>query len=397
MLGAIYTGLSGLNAFSKGLQTISNNVSNMNTLGFKASTATFSDVFSSGGPGLTFADASQSSVGNGVAFNDALVDFGQGELRQTGRDLDLALQGSGFLVLMNGGKTYYARTGEFAVDEHGYISLQGNSDFHLAALDSSGRAVEIQVDTKRTDPPKATTKVTFADNLSSSATTATVADIAVYDSLGGKQTWQAKFDKDTTGLNQWTVTVTDQSGNKVGTQVLKFIGANVDPATATLTFTSSPGGGAEPLAVTFDFSSGVNSYSAGSSSTLRAASVDGNAVGALASVTVDAEGKLQMSYSNGRKQTGDAVAIADFRDPEQLERVSGGMFVNRGNAQVRLVSAGSEGAGKILGRQLEASNTDLTQQFGQLILIQRGFQASSQVVSASNDMIQQLFGIRGQG
>jgi flagellar hook protein FlgE len=396
MLGAIYTGLSGLNAFSKGLQTISNNVSNMNTLGYKASTATFSDVFSSGGPGLTFTNASDSSVGNGVAFNDSLVDFGQGELRQTGRDLDLAIQGSGFLVLVNQGKTYYARTGQFSVDKDGYISLQGNSDFHLAALDATGKAVEIQVDTKRTDSPKATTSVTFADNLSSSANTATVADIPVYDSLGGKLTWQAKFDKDTTGLNQWTVTISDQNGNKIGTQVLKFIGANVDPSTAKLTFSTKPGGGADPLDVTLDFS-GVNSFSAGAASTLRTSAVDGNAVGSLASITVDENGKLQLSYSNGQKRTGDAIALADFRDPQELERVSGGMFADHGTGPVRLVAAGSEGAGKVLGRQLEASNTDLTQQFGQLILIQRGFQASSQVVSASNDMIQQLFGIRGQG
>src|SRR5256885_1473993 len=103
MLGAIYIGLSGMNAYSKGLQTISNNVSNLNSPGYKATTVRFSDVFSSGGGGLTFStgnDAEQAA--NGVRFVKPGVDFGQGDLRQSDGDLDLAIQGSGFLVLQDG-------------------------------------------------------------------------------------------------------------------------------------------------------------------------------------------------------------------------------------------------------------------------------------------------------
>jgi flagellar hook protein FlgE len=92
-----------------------------------------------------------------------------------------------------------------------------------------------------------------------------------------------------------------------------------------------------------------------------------------------------------------SVALADFRDPQQLRRISGGMFVSDGDGPTRVVGSEVEGMGRLLSKQLEASNTDLSEQFGELILIQRGFQASSQVVSATNDMIQQLFGIRGQG
>ncbi|WP_088307343.1 flagellar hook protein FlgE [Novosphingobium sp. B 225] len=397
MLGAIYTGLSGLEAFSKGLQTISNNVTNLNTLGYKATTTKFSDVFSYGGGGLTFfGDENSIKVGNGVRFSDANVDFGQGDLQQTQGDLDLALQGSGFLVLINQGKTYYSRTGQFVVDKDGYISLQGNSDYRLAVLDSSGRAVAINLDTKRTSKPVASTTIKFADNLSSSATTASVADLSIFDSLGGKQTWQVKFDKDSTVLGQWKVTVTDQTGTEIGTTSLKFTGSTVDPATAKLTITTTPTG-ADPLNVVLDFSSGVTSFSAGSTSTLRAASVDGQGVGSLTKVTVNSEGKIAITYSNDKTDALEAVAIADFRDPQQLRRISGGFFENDGNGPVRLIASGVEGVGRLLAKQLESSNTDLSKQFGELILIQRGFQASSQVVSASNDMIQQLFGIRGQG
>jgi flagellar hook protein FlgE len=396
MLGAIYTGLSGLNAFSRGLQTISNNVANLNSPGFKANTATFNDVFNYGGGGLTFFRGTDSTqIGNGVRFGEARIDFSQGDLRQSEGDLDLAIQGSGFLVLLNNGKTYYTRTGQFVVDKNGYISQQGDINNRLAVLDGSGRAVALNIDSKRTNAPVATKAIKFADNLSSSATTATIADLAVYDSAGGKQTWQVKFDKVTSAQGEWTVTVTDQTGTTVGTQTLRFIGSSVDPSTQKLTFSTTPQG-ASPLSVELDFSSGVTSFSAGTTSTIRSASVDGNGVGALATVTVDETGKIKLTYSNEKTDTLGAVAIADFRDPQQLRRLSGGLFEVNGSGPTRVVSSATDGVGRLVPKQQEASNTDLSQQFGDLILIQRGFQASSQVVSATNDMIQQLFGIRGQ-
>jgi flagellar hook protein FlgE len=205
MLGAIYTGLSGLNAFSRGLQTISNNVANLNSPGFKANTATFTDVFNYGGGGLTFFRGTDSTqIGNGVRFGEARIDFSQGDLRQSEGDLDLAIQGSGFLVLLNNGKTYYTRTGQFVVDKDGYISQQGDINARLAVLDGSGRAVALNIDSKRTNAPIATKAIKFADNLSSSATTATIADLAVYDSAGGKQAWlgPGRMDRDSDRSNR---------------------------------------------------------------------------------------------------------------------------------------------------------------------------------------------------
>lgn len=396
MLGAIYTGLSGMSAFSKGLQTISNNVANLNSPGFKVTTTSFGDVFSYGGGGLTFFSGTDSAkTGNGVSFGKPRVDFGQGDLRTSAGDLDLAIQGSGFLVLLKDNNTVYTRTGQFVVDKDGNIS-QSSTEYKLGVLDGSGRAVALNIDAKRTSAPTATTTVKFADNLSSSATTATIADIAVYDSKGGKQTWQAKFDKVADKIGEWTVTVTDQTGATVGTSTLKFAGSSVDASTAKLTFKATPAD-ADPLSVVLDFSSGVTSFSAGTTSTLRSASVDGNGVGALTTVTLTDTGQIRLTYSNTKTVDLGAVALADFRDPQQLRRLSGGLFENTGSGPVRLLASNTDGIGRLLSKQTEASNVDLSQQFGDLILIQRGFQASSQVVSISNDMIQQLFGIRGQG
>ena len=397
MLGAIYIGLSGMDAYAKGLQTISNNVANLNSPGYKSTSVSFSDIFSRGGGGLTFSDGTDNfQSGNGVRFSDPLVDFQQGDMRQTNRNLDLALQGNGFLVLQSSGQTYYARTGSFAVDQDGFVSLQG-SGYHLSVLDGSNRPVALNVDQQRTSQPAATTTIKFSDNLSSTGTTASVTNINVYDSQGGSQVWTVAFAAvGASSPGEWNVTVTDQAGATVGTSTLKFNGSAVDPTTQTLTINSTPAG-ADPLSVVLDFSAGVTSFSSGTISSIRAASVDGNAVGSLTGVSVDTTGQVKLTYSNGKTILAGAVAIADFRDPQELVRVGDGLFQDHAGGQLRLLPSGKEGIGTLVSGQIEASNVNLSQEFGDLILIQRGFQASSQVVSVSNDMIQELFGIRGHG
>lgn len=386
MLGAIYVGLSGMAAYSKGLLTISNNVANLNTPGFKSSSVNFADVFNQGGGGLSYTGSEQ-SVGTGVRFGTPVVDFRQGDLRQSDGDLDLAIQGNGFMVLQSGDKNVYARTGQFVVDEDGYISLQG-TDHHLTVLDSARQPTVLNIDAKRTRAPVATTKITFADNLSSSSTTdPIVSNIAVYDATGGKRVWQVKFTPVSGSPGEYTVSVTDDQNAAVGSSAtLKFNNGVVDASTSTLTIDG----------IVLDFSTGVTNYSGGTS-TLRAAKVDGSAVGSLTNVTVDEEGQVKLTYSNSEKELVGAIAMADFRDPQQLERIGNGLFENTGKGQYRLLPSNTDGIGKLVSKQLEASNVDLSAEFGDLILVQRGFQASSQVVSVSNDMIQQLFGIRGQG
>jgi flagellar hook protein FlgE len=386
-----------MEAYSKGLQTISNNVANLNTLGYKSTSVNFNDLFSQGGGGLTYAGNGGSGVGDGVTFGKPQISFTQGDLRQTTGDLDLALQGSGFFVVKDdAGGVFYTRTGQFAVDKDGFISEQGTG-FHLAVLNSTGEAVVLNIDAKQTSSPVATTSITFADNLSSTATVQDIPNVTVFDSAGGKHVWDVNLTAvGATAPGSWTVTVKDESNTVVGTGTLKFIGSAPDPSSSKITISASPSG-ANALSVVLDFSQGVTSFSSGTTSTLRAAKVDGNGVGALTSVTVDENGQVKLSYSNDQTALLGAVAVADFRDPQQLERVGNGLFQNKGSGEMRLLASGTDGVGKVVSKQVEASNVDLSAEFGDLILIQRGFQASSQVVSVTNDMIQELFGLRGHG
>lgn len=389
MFGAIYIGLSGLNAYSKGLQQVSNNVSNLNTTGFKGSTVSFHNLYAApdrGGGGLA-TTGQGGGDGYGVAVDDGTLNFKQGELRTTDRDLDLSVDGNGFMVLLDGERTLYARTGSFEVDPGGYIVLAGTTH-RLAMLDGDGRAVALSIDARRTSPPRATTGVTFSDNLSSSATSFTVGDIRVFDATGAAHVWKAAFAK---GDDGWTITLTDDKGATIGTQLLKFTAGIVDPATAKPGFTDAASG----LTVQFDFS-GVTAFSSGEVSTLRAAKVDGYAAGTITGIAADSAGRMQLTYSNGQKVDGGAIALADFRDPSLLEQRDG-LFAEREPGRPMLLASDDARVGQVRSKRLEASNVDLSQQFGDLILIQRGFQASSQIVSVSNDMIQQLFGIRGQG
>ncbi|PSJ42201.1 flagellar hook-basal body complex protein [Allosphingosinicella deserti] len=396
MFGSIYVGLSGMTAYSRGLQQVSNNVANMNSSGFKGSTVSFTDLYA-----LNPQDGSNAggNGGNGVSVGDPRVDMRQGELRQTERDLDLAVDGNGFMMLVDGDRILYTRTGSFEANRDGHIVLAG-TDYRLAMLDTEGRPVSLSIDNARTSPPTKTTKVKFDGNLSYTGETSgatdtsfTINDVKVYDAGGGQHVWKVQFDeKSARGPREWDVTITDAKGTVIGTQVLKFsVGGTVDPTTSSLTFAK------DDLSVALDFSGSVTSFSAGTVQSLRAASVDGRGAGTLATVTVNDKGQIELGYSNGDKKSLAAVAIAQFREPQKLEQRSGGLFVNNGADQPTLLASDDERVGRVVSRRLEASNVDLAKEFGELILIQRGFQASSQIVSASNDMIQQLFGIRGQG
>lgn len=400
MFGAIYIGLSGLTAYSKGLQTVSNNVSNMNTSGFKAANVTFTDIVGKGSNGGLEYGYGYASTGHGVAINQIDMNFTQGELRNSDGDLDLAIDGNGFFALQDGEEMLYARTGSFVLDNDGYVVLSGTK-YRMTVLDGSGNPVAVNISGKRSNPPKATDAIKFNGNLSSGGTvdpvtkefTYNISKLKIYDAQGGEHSWSVKFSRKETVTDKWTVTVTDGDDKVVDTKELKFFGGQVAAESRKLQFEDNSKG----LSVEFDFSESVTSYSTGSVSSLAAAKIEGRPSGEIATLTVNKNGKLEIAYTNEEKLELESIALADFRDPQKLTQRGNGLFFFEGYGQRQFLNAEDLRVGTIMPKKLEASNVDLGAQFGDLILIQRGFQASSQIISVSNDMIQQLFGIRGQG
>ncbi|MBO9714804.1 flagellar hook protein FlgE [Sphingomonas sp.] len=397
MFGAIYIGLSGLDAYSRGLEQVSNNVTNLNTSGFKGSTVNFQNYFGTADGGGLSHTVDTRGAGNGVGIGDQLLNLKQGELRTTDRDLDLAVDGTGFLVLLDGDRTLYTRTGSFEVDKDGYIVLSG-TDYRLATLSASNQPVSLTIDGMRNSPPHKTTTIKLADNLSSTtADPVSVSDIKVYDAAGTLHVWKVTFTKNTdqnAETGSWKIAIIDDKGSAVGSAgAVKFDAAGlIDPLSSTMTVSDTASG----LSVTLDMT-GVTSFSGGTTSQLRLGSTDGYALGTLATVSINEKGQIELGYSNSQKTVLGSVALADFRDVDGLKQKSGGLFEYEGNGERLLAVSDDPRVGQVLGKRIEASNVDLSKEFGDLILIQRGFQASSQIISVSNDMIQQLFGIRGQG
>ena len=186
MLGPVYTSLSGLLTFSRGLDVLSNNVTNLNTPGYKGSELQFREQFyryrmTGENNGRLFA----SQIGSGVVGQDTSLRFGQGDLQETGEGTDIAIDGNGFFVLREGGNELFTRAGQFAFDDDGYLVARG-SDARVLGMDASGSLVDISLSGLRSRPPKATSRVSFVNNLSTGATGHEVSGVEVFDRLGKK-------------------------------------------------------------------------------------------------------------------------------------------------------------------------------------------------------------------
>lgn len=402
MFTAIYTGLSGLLSFSKGLDVISNNVANLNSPGFKSSQLFFQDLYyqysATGGN-----DGNQSSLqlGTGVDTSATKLRFAQGDLRNTGNPLDAAVNGNGFFVLRDNGKTLYTRDGQFEIDSDGYL-VEKNTAARVASLGAGNALIDININGLRTSAPQATTRIKFTGNLSSGSQNASVTDITVHDSRGGSQVLSVTFtNNSSTTPGSWTYEIKDAAGTSLTTGELQFETDGTPKTgfnTHSFTLTASGGGSSD---ITLDFgdpgsTAGTTNFSGGTTSDVKAAAQDGRAPGSLTKATLDENGYLVISYSNGQTSKNQPLALAWFDNLADLEQTGGNFFANKGDQTPRLAMAGQDVMGKLAPENIELSNVQLTEQFTDLIVVQRGYQASSQAISVGNEMIQQLFDLKGK-
>ena len=392
MFESIYVGLTGLSTFSRNLSVIGNNVANMNTPGFKASQLLFSDLvyrnaLSQGADGTP----ASLQLGSGVGSSGTRLLLKQGTISQTGTDTDLAIDGSGYFVLRADGKTTYTRAGNFSFDADGFL-VAGNGA-RVAGFDGGLR--DINIADLRSVPPQETLNVRLVDNLSSGDTTKSV-PVTVFDAGGASQNLKLNFTNNSTGgTSQWTFQVEAPAGVSIadGSGAVDFA-SNLPIGTLTHQFKLRPPGGVAESTINLDFSGMTNN--SGSTSTARVGSVDGHAPGALTKTTFDADGVLTTTYSDGETRRAARVALAFFESPSDLEQVGNGIFDNHSGQAVIIGNPHSGVFGAIAPGSVEAANVDLAGQFSELIISQRGYQASSQVISTANDMIQQLFDIKSK-
>lgn len=386
MLDSIFIAMSGLDGYEKGLRVISNDTANLNTPGYKGASLQFADAFHAAGDS-TAGGAGQ--FGYGLTTLGTRFDFKEGELQNTGNDLDVAVDGQGFFLLQgDGGDVRGTRDGQFTFDSTGRLVTSGTGKAVLA-LDGSGNLAPLQLGDLKTNGARQTGRIQFSGNLSSSTTTQTVGSVTVLDKTGSSHSLSVKFDAISGQAGTWNVTVLDGS-TTVGTGKIAFIGGQPDPANDSVAVSYTPAGG-QAMPLTLDFSSDVTSFDSGTQSSLAMASQDGHAAGALTRATFDESGALSLTYSNGQTATGPRLALGAFASPDDVDAAGGNEFVMKPGQAWTLGLASSQGLGKVRAGMIEISNVDLSQEFSNLVIMQRGYQASSQVVSTANDMLASLF------
>lgn len=391
MLDSIYIGMTGLEGYAKGLRVIGNNTANLDTSGFKASTLQFSDLF--------YATSSSSSgqsqrLGHGLDTGGTQLDFRQGELRQTGNAFDLALDGEGLFVLRTeAGDTRYTRAGQFEFDQSGVFVNRADGS-KVMGVDATGRPVEIKLDGLRSIAGASTSSVRFTGNLSSTVLEYTASGVKVFDEQGEPHELSVKFTPVADSPGTWNVDV-QEAGASVGSGQLVFVDGKPTEASAKLSFSYQPAGRAARQ-LTLDFSSDVTSFASGDQSTLAMNSQDGRAAGDLSKLSFDETGTLVATYTNGATAKGARLLLARFRTPDAVQPEGGNQFVEADGLSWQTGVAGAAGFGTVHSGELELSNVDLSREFTDLVVMQRGYQASSQVIATANDMLQELFRMKAK-
>lgn len=384
MFQALFNSLSGLFSFSRSLNTVSNNVANMNTPGFRGSDSFFSNI---GG-------------GRGTRISGEGLRTDSGNTRQTGNSTDLAIAGAGYFILSDiDGNIRYTRAGQFRFDEEGLL-VDAVSGYRVMAYDQTGNLSTIDMDNYRSIPAVATTSVRISGNLSGNSPTAMVNSITVFDAQGGTQNLTATFTQNTTGTppvpvpGSFLVAITDSTGATIGSGEVRFNASGTLVAGFTSVTANLPiAGGTQ--AIVFNFGTagaldGMTSLSSAANS-LTSRVTDGHGVLGVNGFQFNEKGVLQLVYSASERRDGPQIALATFPNESDLV-LEGGRLISGATVNERVIGRPTQsGFGRIAGGSLEMSNVDLTQEFADMIIIQRGYQASSRVMSVSNEMLEQLY------
>ena len=440
-------GLSGLNAASKDLEVIGNNVANVNTVGFKGSTAQFSDIFAA-----SLGGAGAAQIGIGTKLATVAQQFTQGSVTTTNNPLDMAINGPGFFVLHGVNGTGYSRNGQFQVDKSGFIvtstgqNLQGWPAVN-GVVANSGPTSNLTIPTTAI-PPVASSTIKMGLNLDSRATVPATAAFSpydptsynyattttVYDTLGNSRIDSTYF-KLTATPGVWNVYTTVADPNAAATNPPTYLYPSPNPAAGawpilgTLTFNTVTGAltsststvagafgtagkmgpsaaGVPPVPpflptfpgtatvppMTYDFG-GATMY--GATSGVTSMTVDGYTTGQLVGYSAAANGTITGKYSNGQTQLLGQVALATFANNQGLQPLGDNEWAATtasGQALTGIPGGGLNGV--LQTSSVENSNVDLTAELVHMITAQRDYQANAQTIKTAETVTQTLINMR---
>ena len=402
-------GLSGLNAASRNLDVIGNNVANTNTTGFKSSRAEFADVYAT-----SLSGGGSENPGIGVTVADLAQQFTQGDLTTTNNSLDIAINGGGFYRLSDEGTISYSRNGEFKLDKDGYVvNAQGLklTGFGAAATGSINAGVPQEIRLETADiAPAPTTAVGVDLTLDARSVTTTAAfDVAdpttysgatslgVFDSLGREHATALYFKKTDGTPNAWTVHATVDGVAVPGSVGDLYFNTN---GTLDLTRSSVPmnvpvdvgpdAGGTQNVPISM---AGAQQF--GSDFSVSEITQDGYAAGRLAGFSVGPDGTIVSRYTNGETMAKGKIALANFTNPQGLQSQGGNQWAETAESGQPLVgSPGSGTLGVLQSGALESSNVDLTAELVNMITAQRVYQANAQTIKTNDQLLQTIVNLR---
>ncbi len=435
MMRSMFSGVSGLRAHQTRMDVIGNNVANVNTVGFKSGRVTFQEIFSQTLKGASSPDSAtgrggtnpmQIGLGLGVGAVDTITT--RGSLQRTDNPTDMSIEGDGFFICKGGANDTFkfTRAGNFGIDRLGnLVTGSGLNVYGWQALKTDGSGefdtekpiepINLYTDeyrNKRIISAKSTSRAQLSGNLDASMP-AMGTDIptseqkfsvpmTVYDSLGNDykvnvEFWKTEADADG---STWHWEIPSPTTNEYTTDTasgsFSFDAEGIiDPTTLptdAVTFEPAEETGTGPFDVTLDFSK-ITAFAADNS--VKPQSVDGYPSGSLVSFSVGSDGILTGIYDNGQQQSLGLMAISGFENPAGLQKVGDNMYVPTTNSgDYKAVKAGSNGVGTLNPGTLEMSNVDLSKEFTEMIVTQRGFQANSRIITTSDEMLQELVSLK---
>lgn len=415
MFTAFSTALSALQANSAAIDVIGNNLANLNTNGYKSVEVEFSDLMAQ----TMGVGANQSQIGLGLQSINTSRQFTQGTLQTTNGPTDAAISGNGFFVVKDSNnQTLYTRAGNFQVDASGNLvtptgeKVQGWNAVN-GVVDPTGTTGNLTVPLGSTIAAKPTDTMTMSVNLSSSAPVAKTppvpgdgstfsAPVQVFDSQGTAHNLTITYTK--TDVNSWSYSVTIPAADTGAT------GKPVEVGSGTLSFDatgklSSPKSDPQTISIkgladkASDLSINWNLYDSKGSPTITqydqasgvsATTQNGSAAGQISGVSIQKGGLLVASYTNGQQSTIGQIAVASITNPESLVAVGNNdLQASASTAQASIGTADSAGRGQIIGGAVENSTVDMASQFTSLLTVERSYQASSRVITTSDQLLQE--------
>lgn len=374
-------GVSGLKAASSSLDTIGNNISNSQTVGFKGARAQFADIYAG-------------ATGIGTRVTGTSQDFSSGSIEQSSRELDLAINGNGFFRLTQGNQTVFSRNGQFNLDKDGFlVNSTGGQLTGYTGTTTGGEPTAIKVN-RNAMAAKATTSAEASYNLNSNTEIGkgSSRSLTVYDSQGNSHSVQVTFTK--TANNTWdTKAAIDGRTDNVQSSSLSFNadGQLVSGQTMALNF-GDLNNGTSAFNATLDFT-GSTQYARDFSNISIAQ--NGYKAGDYSSLSIDSTGQIIAKYSNDQKQTLGTIVMGTFSNMNGLSPIGDTAYVETTESgQALLGTPGTGALGNLQSSAREASNVDTSSELVNMIVAQRNYQANSQTIKTQDQILQTVMSMK---